>query len=84
MTITIQTIEQARGYTACDHLLDDRPLDGFVGRRFPSPGAAARVAGRALRHTQDRRCVGAPIAITWVDHDGAMGGGTYWADGHHA
>jgi len=34
--ITIISIHQKRGYSATDHLLDDRPLQDLIGREFAS------------------------------------------------
>jgi hypothetical protein len=75
--ITVGSASLARGYSAWDHLLDDRPLRAMIGREYPSYAAAARAAHRLLAGTQDRRCAGAPVWI--LDEEGT--GSPYWDDG---
>lgn len=61
--IKIADARQARGYSGFDHLLDDRPLAGLVGRSFRTLAAAAKEARKLLKGTQDRRCAGAPVTL---------------------
>jgi len=64
--ITITHASIARGYSGYDHLLDDSPLAALVGRTYRDLRTAARAAGRALKGTQDRRCAGAPVWLSYV------------------
>lgn len=75
--ITIGSARLARGYSGCDHLLDDSPLAAMVGRTYKTEAAAARAAGKLLRGTQDRRCDGGPVIL--LDEHGA--GSTWWTTG---
>ena len=85
MTITITKARQARGYSSCDHLLDDSPLDSMIGRSYRDLAAAARAAGKLLKGTQDRRCAGAPVFLFTVDEDGNESAyAPRWTDGTSA
>ena len=68
--VTVMSIKYCRGYTACDHLIDDTPLEGIVGESF-SNVAAIRRAVKAIEEAspQDRRCRLAPVRVEIVVND---------------